>query len=154
MTRERWPCMSAALPQPVYDKLALALTMAMDLLQMTGFSGSTRALTIDAWELIASNAILDLQREIGEVIDDHPWRRLRWQVFERDHFRCLVCDRTHADRGGPAMLHCHHVTPRSKGGKDLLENLATVCLACHDRIHHGSGLSWQEAKQIIEAKLS
>lgn len=54
---------------------------------------------------------------------------LRELVLERDGARCTVarflggqCHRT---------LDVHHIIPRSEGGTDELENLATVCHAHH-----------------------
>jgi 5-methylcytosine-specific restriction endonuclease McrA len=32
-------------------------------------------------------------------------------------------------------LHPHHRLPRSRGGKDLLDNLSAVCFDCHRWIH-------------------
>lgn len=53
---------------------------------------------------------------------------MRWQVFQRDSWRCLSCGRT-ADDG--IILHIDHIMPRSKGGKDELGNYQTLCDICN-----------------------
>ena len=53
---------------------------------------------------------------------------IRWQVFERDDFRCVACGATALDG---AILHVDHILPRSKGGKDSLENYQTLCQTCN-----------------------
>lgn len=53
---------------------------------------------------------------------------LRWQVFQRDHWRCIACGRGSQD---DVILHVDHIIPRSKGGKDTLENYQTLCHECN-----------------------
>ncbi|MCF8055003.1 MAG: HNH endonuclease [Deltaproteobacteria bacterium] len=53
---------------------------------------------------------------------------LRWQVFQRDKWRCVSCGRT-ADND--VILHVDHIVPRSKGGKDELDNFQTLCHVCN-----------------------
>jgi hypothetical protein len=47
-------------------------------------------------------------------------------VFDRDGWQCVSCG-SHAD------LSVDHVTPRSRGGTDDLENLQTMCIPCNVR---------------------
>lgn len=49
---------------------------------------------------------------------------LRTKVFERDMYRCLRC-------GDHTRLCADHITPESKGGEAILENLQTLCLPCN-----------------------
>ncbi|PZO08410.1 MAG: HNH endonuclease [Leptolyngbya foveolarum] len=53
---------------------------------------------------------------------------IRWQVFQRDDWRCVSCG-----KGSPhgAILQVDHIIPRSKGGKDALENYQTLCNLCN-----------------------
>ena len=52
----------------------------------------------------------------------------RWQVFERDGWRCVSCGKS-ADDG--AILEVDHILPRSKGGSDDISNLQTLCRECN-----------------------
>lgn len=53
---------------------------------------------------------------------------LRWQVFQRDDWRCLSCGRS-SENG--IILHIDHIIPRSKGGKDHIDNYQTLCDICN-----------------------
>jgi len=53
---------------------------------------------------------------------------LRWQVFQRDNWKCVSCGRT-TDNG--IVLHVDHIIPRSKGGQDHLDNYQTLCNICN-----------------------
>ncbi|WP_020394191.1 HNH endonuclease [Thiolinea disciformis] len=53
---------------------------------------------------------------------------LRWQIFQRDHWKCVACGRRSHDG---AILHVDHIIPRSHGGSDKLENLQTLCNICN-----------------------
>jgi 5-methylcytosine-specific restriction endonuclease McrA len=53
---------------------------------------------------------------------------LRWQVFQRDHWKCVACGRSSHDG---AILHVDHILPRSRGGLDVLSNLQTLCDICN-----------------------
>jgi hypothetical protein len=56
--------------------------------------------------------------------------RMRREILARDKHRCQApgCGRTR-------FLEVHHLVPRSRGGKNLPENLTTLCGSCH-RIWH------------------
>lgn len=54
---------------------------------------------------------------------------VKQQVFERDQYVCRWCNVP----GG--TLDCHHVLPRSQGGKDRPDDLVAVHRLCHDEIH-------------------
>jgi hypothetical protein len=53
------------------------------------------------------------------------WQRLRSAVFVRDGEVCVYCGDT------PDDPECDHVFPVSRGGRSVLENLATACPACN-----------------------
>lgn len=53
---------------------------------------------------------------------------IRWQVFQRDNWKCVACGQNSHD---DVILHVDHITPRSKGGKDTLENYQTLCHVCN-----------------------
>jgi 5-methylcytosine-specific restriction endonuclease McrA len=53
---------------------------------------------------------------------------IRWQVFQRDNWKCVACGRNSQDG---VILHVDHIIPRSKGGSDTLENYQTLCDLCN-----------------------
>jgi 5-methylcytosine-specific restriction endonuclease McrA len=53
---------------------------------------------------------------------------LRRLVLCRDAWRCQVCGRA-------SQLEIHHIEFRSSLGHDSLENLITLCAACHADRH-------------------
>lgn len=50
-------------------------------------------------------------------------------LFARDQFLCLYCGQSFS----AGQLTRDHVVPRSRGGEDTWENLATACRACNQR---------------------
>lgn len=63
--------------------------------------------------------------------------KLRYQVLQRDGFRCCICGASSQDG---VKLHVDHIKPVSKGGKTELNNLRTLC----DRCNLGKGSSYFE----------
>lgn len=59
-----------------------------------------------------------------------PSVRLRFRVFQRDNFRCLVCGRSPANHLG-LELQIDHIIPYSQGGPTVLDNLRTLCKDCN-----------------------
>jgi hypothetical protein len=59
-----------------------------------------------------------------------PGRRLRFRVFQRDKFRCVICGQSPRTCAG-LELHIDHVTPYSRGGASTFENLQTLCKDCN-----------------------
>ncbi len=53
---------------------------------------------------------------------------LRWEVFERDDFRCQHC-------GSRQFLSVDHRIPVSRGGLNIIENLQTLCKSCNSKKH-------------------
>lgn len=53
--------------------------------------------------------------------------KLRWQVFQRDSFRCVACGAFAAE----VELHADHKVPWSKGGETVLDNLQSLCAQCN-----------------------
>jgi len=49
---------------------------------------------------------------------------LKWKVFNRDNFTCKTC-------GKREDLEIDHIRPVTKGGKDNIENLQTLCKRCN-----------------------
>ena len=53
---------------------------------------------------------------------------IRWQVFQRDNWKCVACGRN-SENG--IILHIDHIIPRSKGGQDHIDNYQTLCETCN-----------------------
>ena len=54
------------------------------------------------------------------------WQVLREVVLRRDKYQCQTCFKRAQD--------VHHVIPRQRKGLDVIENLTSVCWACHKLI--------------------
>jgi len=50
------------------------------------------------------------------------------EIFKRDGFRCVYCGFDGSTFEGWAFLQIDHFKPRSRGGTDAPENLATACI--------------------------
>lgn len=83
-------------------------------------------------------------RKMGGIAFSKVDREQRWfanlreDVLERDGYKCVRC-------GSDEDLTVHHVDGEGRGSarpNNLLENLLTVCRACHARIHHGEKNVW------------
>jgi ribosomal protein S27AE len=53
------------------------------------------------------------------------WARISERVFKRDRYECQRC-------GRESSLTVHHLKPRAEGGREVLNNLLTLCSPCHD----------------------
>lgn len=53
---------------------------------------------------------------------------IRWQVFQKDGWRCVACGRGSQNE---IILHVDHIVPRSRGGSDALDNYQTLCSVCN-----------------------
>jgi hypothetical protein len=56
------------------------------------------------------------------------WRKLKEQRKTMDGGKCAHC-------GSKVDLHVHHIRSRSKGQKESLSNLITLCEDCHTKEH-------------------
>lgn len=53
--------------------------------------------------------------------------KLRYQILQRDNFRCVLCGRDQSS----SPLEVDHIQPVSKGGKTEPHNLRTLCRDCN-----------------------
>ena len=86
---------------------------------------------------------------ITPTLSNKSWRKQRLRVLVRDNFicQCEGCKEHHLGR-----LTVHHLIPRAAGGTDNLDNLITVCWACHTRIHSADGAGLVVFKVSAEVK--
>ena len=54
-------------------------------------------------------------------------KKMRFEVFKRDGFICQYCGKTPPD----VTLEIDHINPKSKDGKDDINNLVTACFDCN-----------------------
>ena len=54
-------------------------------------------------------------------------KKIRFEVFKRDGFQCAYCGKSPPE----VTLECDHIEPKSKGGKDDINNLLTACFDCN-----------------------
>lgn len=54
-------------------------------------------------------------------------KKMRFEVFKRDSFRCQYCGRSAPD----VILEVDHIKPVAEGGKNTLLNLVTACRDCN-----------------------
>lgn len=55
------------------------------------------------------------------------WMAMRDQVFTRDCMTCQSCGRI------TSVPQCDHIIPLWAGGADVMSNLQTLCVECHDQ---------------------
>jgi len=54
-------------------------------------------------------------------------KKIRFEVFKRDNFTCQYCGKTPPN----ILLEADHLIPKSKKGKDSINNLITSCFDCN-----------------------
>lgn len=72
------------------------------------------------------------------------WRRVRKRALERDDYACVRCSRTKEELGRNPDVH--HIVPvrtfaesdaHEKADAHFLENVASLCIACHRKAEFG-----------------
>jgi hypothetical protein len=54
-------------------------------------------------------------------------KKIRFEIFKRDGFQCAYCGKTPPE----VALEIDHIHPKSKKGKDDINNLITACFDCN-----------------------
>ncbi|MDR0684230.1 MAG: HNH endonuclease [Spirochaetaceae bacterium] len=77
-----------------------------------------------------NNELSGIKENVNINIDETKFVKagIRWQVFERDYFKCVACGKSAHDG---AILHVDHIIPKSKGGSDSMDNYQTLCHLCN-----------------------
>lgn len=73
-----------------------------------------------------SSLIEQAKESAGKRIKVMP--SMRWQVFQRDSWKCVACGKSADDH---IWLEVDHIIPRSKGGKNEITNYQTLCNVCN-----------------------
>jgi 5-methylcytosine-specific restriction endonuclease McrA len=62
---------------------------------------------------------------------------VRGEVLRRDGYECKRCSWSHKEwnPSDPRHLELHHIEHHAKGGRNVKENLKTLCNVCHDKVH-------------------
>lgn len=62
---------------------------------------------------------------------------VRGEVLRRDGYECKRCSWSHKEwnPSNPRHLELHHIEHHAKGGRNVKENLKTLCNVCHDKVH-------------------
>ncbi len=66
-----------------------------------------------------------------ERMSDNEWYDLRVTIRKEDDNKCNICGAKYSN----TMLHVHHIIPLSKFGSNHVNNLITLCEACHQKAH-------------------
>lgn len=96
------------------------------------FRKFTEGYSNDRWPW--RGAAIELSMPVKEhdyTYDEHMksdyWRKIRFQVRERDKHKCRHC-------GSGMNLVCHHITYENLGNESL-DDLLTLCKRCHYNVH-------------------
>jgi hypothetical protein len=85
---------------------------------------------IDDYPVVKEENVKDIGKNIEINIDESKFVKagIRWQIFERDDFKCIACGKSANDG---AILHVDHIKPKSKGGSNNMNNYQTLCHLCN-----------------------
>jgi hypothetical protein len=80
--------------------------------------------------------VLQADRQSPEH-DRHISDDVRGEVLRRDGYECKRCSWSHKEwnPSNPRHLELHHIEHHAKGGRNIKENLKTLCNVCHDKVH-------------------
>jgi len=73
------------------------------------------------------------------------WAIIRRQVYKRDNYICQICGVKSIRKSmatketGSLVIQCHHIKPYESSADNNLDNLITLCLACHSKLHNSMG---------------
>jgi len=80
--------------------------------------------------------VLEIDRQ-SPVHDRNIPDEIRMAVLERDGYKCRKCGWNYSkwNRADPRHLELHHKKHHVKGGDNSADNLITLCIRCHDKLH-------------------
>jgi hypothetical protein len=95
------------------------------------FSGENLNIIFGKKEFILMRMIEDVlfdeRKEIRKKEREILTLKLRYEIFKRDNFKCVLCGIT----GKEERLEIDHIVPISEGGKTIKSNLRTLCFKCN-----------------------
>ncbi|MCP4113150.1 MAG: HNH endonuclease [Desulfobacteraceae bacterium] len=112
-------------------------------------------------EIIAEDVQVDIARLNNPELagkdyqeSSRPDENLRMAALIRDDYTCKSCSKKRVS------LQVHHIVFRSRGGKDTIKNLTTLCESCHEKVHDGklkikggvSGFKDRTAQRTMQGK--
>ena len=87
----------------------------------------------------------EIQSKEYQEGDQLGFQNVKEYVLWRDEHKCQICGKSEC------KLHVHHIETRKTGG-NAPNNLVTLCLACHERLHQGlSKLKKKRGKSFRDA---
>ena len=89
---------------------------------LVGSTPISETASIEPVRALENSILVDARR--------NPGKRLRWRIFEKDSFQCVVCGRGPRNHPG-TVLHIDHIIPWASGGLTIFENLQTLCFDCN-----------------------
>lgn len=101
----------------------------VELMMQSGWTHESAELLVQAERSGAEPAISKLlcrmrQTEYPRIRRPSIPAAVRKAVYERDAYRCQSC-------GGWIDLSVDHIEPLSRGGKNCIDNLQTLCMPCN-----------------------
>ena len=72
---------------------------------------------------------------------------IRQMCMELDNYTCQICGAT----GEGVTLHAHHILSyaRNKMVANDIQNVVTLCKACHNEVHHMKGCGYHELRRVL-----
>ena len=119
--------------QTLVDSIREDVTIEIKLCYRTSKGGYLYSRTLRTDYQGLSDAYAETGRRKAEKIAREIERSklnasLRYDVMQRDGFKCKLCG---ASAANGAVLHVDHIVPVSKGGKTEMSNLRTLCDMCN-----------------------
>lgn len=80
------------------------------------------------------------------------WQQAREDTLDRDGYECQFCGMTNDEHQAKhdQGLHAHHILKDREGGRDVPENLITVCKSCHETLEKTHARAIAELKRQRE----
>jgi hypothetical protein len=120
--------------QPNYKDMVMPLSKYHASTYERRFGGWRKALEkfveyVNSDELQKTKS-LPAQSSFKQRTQRTPDLRLRFRIMQRDKFKCVKCGNS-PSHNQKIILEVDHITPWSKGGETILENLQTLCNKCN-----------------------